>query len=79
MTEQSQNTVFQNSSFLQGQNAHYVEALHARYAEDPNSVDAQLVDLCAGLSEEETEEPETTPTETTDSTDSSRPQVSSLR
>ena len=29
MTEQSQNTVFQNSSFLQGQNVHYVEALHA--------------------------------------------------
>ncbi|MER2508335.1 2-oxoglutarate dehydrogenase E1 component [Amaricoccus sp.] len=49
MTEQSQNTVFQNSSFLQGQNAHYVEALHARYAEDPNSVDAAWQEFFKGL------------------------------
>ncbi len=49
MTEQSQNTVFQNSSFLQGQNAQYVEALHARYAEDPASVDAAWQEFFKGL------------------------------
>ena len=49
MTEQSQNTVFQNSSFLQGQNVHYVEALHARYAENPASVDAAWQEFFKGL------------------------------
>ncbi|PZQ51517.1 MAG: 2-oxoglutarate dehydrogenase E1 component [Rhodovulum sulfidophilum] len=49
MTEQSQNTVFQNSSFLQGQNAEYVEALQARYAEDPASVDATWAEFFKGL------------------------------
>ena len=39
MTEQSQNTVFRNSSFLQGQNGEYIERLQARYAESPASVD----------------------------------------
>ncbi len=40
MTDQSQNTVFHSSSFLQGQNAEYIEQLQARYAENPASVDA---------------------------------------
>ncbi len=52
MTEQSQNTVFQNSSFLQGQNVHYVEALHARYAEDPTSVDAAWQEFFQGLGDQ---------------------------
>ncbi|MEO0360718.1 MAG: thiamine pyrophosphate-dependent enzyme, partial [Pseudomonadota bacterium] len=39
MTEQSPNELFQNSSFLQGHNALYVEQLYARYANDPSSVD----------------------------------------
>ena len=39
MTEHSQNDVFQASSFLQGQNAEYIEQLYARYANDPASVD----------------------------------------
>ncbi|MFV0474665.1 MAG: 2-oxoglutarate dehydrogenase E1 component [Pikeienuella sp.] len=39
MTEQSANELFQNSSFLQGQNALYVEQLYARYANDPGAVD----------------------------------------
>ena len=30
MTDQSQNTLFHSSSFLQGQNADYVEQLQAR-------------------------------------------------
>ena len=49
MTEQSQNTVFHSSSFLQGQNAEFVEQLHARYAEDPASVDASWQAFFRGL------------------------------
>ena len=51
MTEQSANAQFHNSSFLQGQNAAYVEALQARYAEDPSSVDAGWQAFFAGLNE----------------------------
>jgi 2-oxoglutarate dehydrogenase E1 component len=39
MTDQSPNSVFHASSFLQGHNAGYIEHLHARYAENPGSVD----------------------------------------
>ncbi len=39
MTDQSSNDVFHASSFLQGHNADYVEQLHARYADNPSSVD----------------------------------------
>ena len=49
MTEQSQNTVFHSSSFLQGQNAEYVEQLHARYADDPASVDSSWQAFFRGL------------------------------
>ncbi|NIZ62089.1 2-oxoglutarate dehydrogenase E1 component [Sedimentitalea sp. CY04] len=40
MTEQSPNDVFHASSFMQGHNAEYLEQLYARYANDPNAVDA---------------------------------------
>ncbi|SDE33888.1 2-oxoglutarate dehydrogenase E1 component [Limimaricola pyoseonensis] len=40
MTEHSPNDVFHASSFLQGANADYIEQLHARYADNPSSVDA---------------------------------------
>ena len=49
MTEQSQNTVFHSSSFLQGQNADFVEHLYARYSEDPDSVDANWQAFFQGL------------------------------
>ena len=49
MTEQSQNTVFHSSSFLQGQNAEFIEDLHARYAEDPASVDSSWQAFFRGL------------------------------
>jgi 2-oxoglutarate dehydrogenase E1 component len=39
MTDQSPNAVFHASSFLQGHNADYIEHLHARYADNPGSVD----------------------------------------
>jgi 2-oxoglutarate dehydrogenase E1 component len=38
MTEQSPNDIFRASSFLQGNNAQYIEQLHARYTDDPGSV-----------------------------------------
>ena len=49
MTEQSPNALFHSSSFLQGQNADYVEQLHARYVDDPASVDASWQAFFAGL------------------------------
>ncbi|MEM0988285.1 MAG: 2-oxoglutarate dehydrogenase E1 component [Pseudomonadota bacterium] len=39
MAEVSSNEQLHASSFLQGHNAEYVEQLHARYIQDPNSVD----------------------------------------
>ena len=49
MTEQSANALFHSSSFLQGGNADYVEQLHARYVDDPASVDASWQAFFAGL------------------------------
>ena len=40
MTEQSNNDIFHASSFMQGHNAEYLEQMYARYATDPNAVDA---------------------------------------
>ncbi len=40
MTDQSSNDLFHASSFMQGHNAEYLEQLYARYANDPNAVDA---------------------------------------
>ena len=39
MTEQSPNAQFRASSFMDGANADYVDHLHARYADNPGSVD----------------------------------------
>ncbi len=40
MTDQSPNDQFKASSFMQGHNAAYLEQLQARYADDPDAVDA---------------------------------------
>jgi 2-oxoglutarate dehydrogenase E1 component len=40
MTDQSANEQFHASSFMQGQNAAYLEQLYAQYAHDPNTVDS---------------------------------------
>jgi len=53
MTEQSQNRAFQPETFLHGANAAWIDALQARYAEDPASVDASWRDYFAGLGEAE--------------------------
>jgi 2-oxoglutarate dehydrogenase E1 component len=52
MTEQTPNTAFHASSFLNGANADYVDQLAARYAADPASVDAQWADFFRSLSED---------------------------
>mgnify|MGYP001197771611 FL=1 len=41
MTDHPANDQFHASSFMQGHNAEYLEQMHARYASDPASVDAQ--------------------------------------
>ncbi|MCB2117275.1 MAG: 2-oxoglutarate dehydrogenase E1 component, partial [Rhodobacteraceae bacterium] len=55
MTEQSPNTQFHASSFLQGNNGDYVEHLYARYAADPASVDASWAEFFRSLGDSETE------------------------
>ena len=41
MTDHPANAQFHASSFMQGHNAEYLKKMHARYASDPASVDAQ--------------------------------------
>ena len=53
MTEHSPNDPFHASSFLQGQNADYVEQLYARYAADPSAVDASWAAFFRSLGEAE--------------------------
>ncbi|MBL9057722.1 MAG: 2-oxoglutarate dehydrogenase E1 component, partial [Rhodobacteraceae bacterium] len=53
MTEQSPNSQFHASSFLQGANADYIDQLAARFANDPASVDAQWADFFRSLGENE--------------------------
>ncbi|MEM8555462.1 MAG: 2-oxoglutarate dehydrogenase E1 component [Pseudomonadota bacterium] len=55
MTEISRNEVFHASSFLQGQNAVYIEQLYAQYANDPSSVDAAWADFFAAMGDDETD------------------------
>jgi 2-oxoglutarate dehydrogenase E1 component len=55
MTEQSPNSQFHASSFLQGANADYIDQLAANYAADPASVDAQWADFLRSLNEAEQE------------------------
>ena len=40
MNEQSSNEFFHGSSFMQGQNAEYLESLQQNYKQNPNSVDS---------------------------------------
>ncbi|MCF6305682.1 MAG: 2-oxoglutarate dehydrogenase E1 component [Rhodobacteraceae bacterium] len=52
MTEHPTNDQFHSESFLQGHNLEYVEQLQARYAENPDSVDASWQKYFAGLNED---------------------------
>src|SRR5256885_5851059 len=49
MSRQDANAAFARSSFLYGGNAAYIEALHAKYEADPNSVDAEWRDFFGSL------------------------------
>ncbi len=49
MARQDQNAALAATSFLYGANAPYIEAMHARYARDPSSVDAGWRDFFEGL------------------------------
>ena len=53
MTDQSPNAQFHASSFLDGANADYVDQLQARYASDPNSVDAAWAEFFRALGDSE--------------------------
>ena len=53
MTEQSSNDQFRATSFLQGHNAEYLEQLYARYANDPNAVDAAWQAFFAQMGDDE--------------------------
>lgn len=53
MTDQSPNDIFHASSFMQGHNAEYLEQMYARYASDPNAVDAAWQDFFSQLGDAE--------------------------
>lgn len=55
MTEQSPNSQFHASSFLQGANADYIDQMHARFAADPASVDAAWAAFFRALGDDPTE------------------------
>ena len=55
MTEQTPNSQFHASSFLNGVNADYVDQLAAKFAADPASVDAQWADFFRSLGDSESE------------------------
>ena len=51
MARQEQNEAFEQTSFLYGGNAEYIEQMHARYQDDPSSVSADWQAFFAGLKE----------------------------
>ncbi|AVO37423.1 2-oxoglutarate dehydrogenase E1 component [Pukyongiella litopenaei] len=53
MTEHSPNDQFHASSFMQGQNAEYLEQMYARYATDPNAVDEAWAEFFRQLGDAE--------------------------
>ena len=57
MTDQPSNDQFRASSFLQGGNATYIEALHERFHKDPASVDQSWRDFFAALQEPSSPQP----------------------
>ena len=55
MTEQTPNSGFHASSFLNGANADYVDQLAARHAADPSSVDAGWAEFFRALGDSDME------------------------
>jgi 2-oxoglutarate dehydrogenase E1 component len=54
MTDQPANDQFHASSFLEGQNSEYLEAMYARYADDPNAVDEAWQAFFAAMGDDDT-------------------------
>ncbi|WP_136443018.1 2-oxoglutarate dehydrogenase E1 component [Pacificoceanicola onchidii] len=52
MNDQSPNDLFHASSFMQGHNAEYLEQMYARYANDPNAVDAAWQEFFSTLGDD---------------------------
>ncbi|QDY68390.1 2-oxoglutarate dehydrogenase E1 component [Qingshengfaniella alkalisoli] len=53
MTEHSPNDLFHASSFLQGQNAEYIEQLYAQYADNPAALDDAWQEFFRALGDDE--------------------------
>ncbi|MEM7178515.1 MAG: hypothetical protein AAF503_12515, partial [Pseudomonadota bacterium] len=53
MTDSSPNGSFHSSSFLQGNNAEYVEQLYARFMANPSSVDASWREYFLSLGDDQ--------------------------
>ncbi len=53
MTEQTPNSAFHASSFMQGHNAEYLEQLYAQYAKDPGAVDAAWAEFFKAMGDAE--------------------------
>ena len=52
MSRQDANTLFARTSFLYGGNAAYIEDLHARYEQNPSTVDAEWRDFFQSLKDD---------------------------
>src|SRR5262249_31432110 len=52
MTRHESNDVFANTSFLEGANASYLAELHARYQEQPHSLDPAWREFFASLDDD---------------------------
>lgn len=52
MARQDANEIFQQTSFLYGSNASYIEDLYARYEDDPTSVPAEWQSFFSSLKDE---------------------------
>src|ERR1700759_1552002 len=52
MSRQDANAAFARSSFLYGGNADYIEDLHARYQQNPSSVDAEWQEFFKALKDD---------------------------
>src|SRR5512139_1023225 len=52
MTRHELNDVFANTSFLEGSNATYLAELHARYQEQPHSLDPEWREFFASLDDD---------------------------
>ena len=53
MNDQSRNSEFKASSFMQGHNAEYLEQLYAQYAQDPKALDETWQEFFKAMGDDE--------------------------